>query len=80
LKQTGAALTGKAGPNATEQYPLTGTIDGDKLTFDVTTPGPVLKFTLTLVDGHLRGEATADIQGQALSAKVDAQRKKSLLQ
>ena len=76
LTQKGTVLTGTAGPNAEQQFPVSnGTAVGTKLVFDVQSDGPLLKFTLTFADGHLKGDAAADFMGQKLSAKVDAQRK-----
>ena len=36
-----------------------------------------IKFTLMFVDGHLKGDAAAEVQGQKLSAKIDVQRVKT---
>ena len=82
LKQKGTELTGTAGPSAERQWPLKGTVDGNKLAFDVQSSGPdgtvaVIKFALTFAEGHLKGEANAEIQGMKLSAKVDVQRTKA---
>jgi len=38
--------------------------------------GPRVKFTLTLVEGRLKGDATAEQDGQKMSAKVDVGRSK----
>lgn len=71
-------LTGTAGPNEQRQWPLKGSVDGNKVTFDVQTDeAGIIKFTLTFVDGHLKGDAAAEVQGQKLSAKVDAERMKA---
>ncbi|QQS46565.1 MAG: hypothetical protein IPM66_22140 [Acidobacteriota bacterium] len=76
LKQNGTELTGTAGPNSGQQWQiLKGKIEGDKVTFEVQTDEPLIKFELTLVDGHLKGKASAEHQGTALSAEVDVQRK-----
>ena len=78
LKHKGTDLTGTAGPNVTEQWPLKGTVDGNKLTFQVTHEnGMVIKFALTFAEGHLKGEAVAEREGQKMQAKIDAQRTKS---
>ena len=76
LKHKGAELTGTAGPRAEEQWPLKGTVDGNKLAFEVANEGLVLKFALTFADGHLKGEANAERDGIKLAAKIDAQRSK----
>jgi hypothetical protein len=75
LKQTGAQLTGTAGPNAGKQWPIqNGKIDGDKLSFEVQSDGPLIKFELTLSNEHLKGEAKAEQDGQSMKAAVDIQR------
>jgi hypothetical protein len=76
LKQSGAELGGTAGPTAEKQWPLKGKIEGGKLTFDVQTDAPLIKFSLTLVDGHLLGDAVAEHEGRRLAAKIDAVRVK----
>ncbi len=77
LKQTGTALTGTAGPSADQQWDIQkGKIEGSKVTFEVNADGPTLKFELTLADGHLKGNANAELDGKALKAAVDVQRKK----
>lgn len=71
-------LGGTAGPTEDRQWPLKGTVDGNKLTFDVQSEeGQVIKFALMFADGHLKGDAAAEIQGQKLSAKIDVQRVKT---
>jgi hypothetical protein len=77
LKQCGAELTGTAGPNVNQQWPiLKGKIEGDKVTFEVQTDEPLIKFDLTLAEGHLKGNAKAEHQGRSMQAVVDAQRQK----
>jgi hypothetical protein len=77
LKQNGAELTGTAGPNEQQQWAiLKGKVEGNKVTFEVQTDEPLLKFELTLVDGHLKGEAKAEHEGKTMKAAVDVTRKK----
>lgn len=77
LTQKGTVLTGTVGPNADQQWAIeNGKVDGTKVTFDVTADGPVIKFTLTLVDGRLKGDAAASMDGQSMTAKVDVGRAK----
>ena len=77
LKQSGAELTGTAGPNVNQQWPiLKGKIEVDKVTFEVQTDEPLIKFDLTLTEGHLKGNAKAEHQGRSMQAVVDAQRQK----
>lgn len=76
LKQTGMELTGTGGPNTDQQWPIqNGKVEGDKLTFEVKSDGPLIKFNLTLADGHLKGEAKAEHEGRSMKAAVDLQRK-----
>ena len=80
LTQKGKALTGTAGPSATRQWNIIkGAVDGNKLIFDVQTTegsGVIINFVLTYADGHLKGDATADDQGQKRAATIDATRVK----
>lgn len=78
LKHKGAELTGTAGPDETKQWPVTkGTVKGNALNFEVqSAEGPLVIFALTFADGHLKGDAAAEFNGQKFSAKVDAARKK----
>lgn len=76
LKQNGSELTGTAGPNSGQQWQiLKGKVEGNKVTFEVQTDQPLIKFELTLIEGRLKGQANAELQGTALSAEVDLQRK-----
>jgi phage gp45-like len=75
LTHKGTEITGTAGPSAEEQWPiLNGKIEGAKVTFDVQADRPLVKFDLTLTDGHLKGNAKAEVEGKSFSAVVDAQR------
>jgi hypothetical protein len=76
VKQKGTDLTGTAGPSGEKQWPLKGTVNGNKLTFEVQSDGPLVKFSLTFADGHLKGDANAEAEGQKLQAKIDMQRSK----
>ena len=76
LKQSGSELTGTAGPNPDQQWPLKGKIEGSKLSFEVQSGDGPIQITLTLADGHLKGEAAAENNGQKRSAKIDAERVK----
>jgi hypothetical protein len=74
LKQTGDSITGTAGPNEQQQFTIkTGKIDGDKITLEVAHDnGLVLKFDLTLADGHIKGDVTGERgDGQKMTAKLD---------
>jgi hypothetical protein len=77
LVQKDKAITGTVGPTLERQWPITvGAVDGTKVTLEVQGDGPIIKFTLTLVDGRLKGDALADMNGQSMTAKVDVGRSK----
>src|SRR5215813_59963 len=77
LKQNGAELTGTAGEAPDRQWAIQkGKVEGNKITFEVQTDEPLVKFELTLVDEHLKGEAKAQHEGQSMKAAVDLQRQK----
>jgi hypothetical protein len=74
LAHKGKELTGTAGP-ADQQWKIeNGTVTADKATFEVQQPnGPLFKFTLTIVKGHLQGEMAGEREGVVRGrAKVDA--------
>jgi hypothetical protein len=76
LKQNGAELTGTAGPSPEQQWAIQkGKVEGNKITFEVQTDEPLLKFELTLIDGHLKGEAKGEHEGRTMKATLDLQRK-----
>lgn len=59
LKQSDAAIAGSGGPDANDQWPgLHGTIDGNKVSFEVKSPddGTVYNGTLVLSGDHLKGD------------------------
>ena len=77
LKQKGAEITGTAGESPDKQWAIQkGKVEGNKIAFEVQTEGPLIKFELTLVDGHLKGEAKAEHEGKSMKAAVDLQRQK----
>ena len=77
LKQKGAEITGTAGEGPDRQWAIQkGKVEENKVTFEVQTEGPLIKFELTLVDGHLKGEAKAEHEGKSMKAAVDLQRQK----
>ena len=77
VKQNGNEITGTAGPTETDQSPLKGTVDGNKVAFDVRAEEGrlIIKFALVFSDGHLKGDAVAEVQGQKMTAKIDMERK-----
>jgi hypothetical protein len=78
FKQNGTEITGSGGPDENQQWPISkGKIEGDKITFEVQSDGPLYKVSLTLDGDHIKGEATVVEEGQpANKAKVDLTRVK----
>jgi hypothetical protein len=77
LKQSGAEITGTAGPNENEQFPiLKGKIDGNKITLEADHDGRLMKFDLVLASGRIVGEAQMSRDGQTMKAKIDVGRAK----
>ena len=77
IKHKEAEITGTAGENPDRQWAIQkGKVEGNKVIFEVQTEGPLVKFELTLVDGHLKGEAKAEHEGKSMKAAVDLQRQK----
>ena len=77
LTVKGAEVTGTAGPALDRQWPLKGKIVKGQLICEVQSNGPLIKFTLAIVEGRLKGDAMAEDGGQKFSAKVDAGRVKA---
>ena len=74
LTQKGEELTGTAGPPDQHQAIEKGFVSDGKATFQAQ-PGPLYKFTLTIVAGRLQGEMTGERDGVVrVRAKVDAVR------
>lgn len=82
LKQKGTELTGTAGPAADRQVAIANgkvtTVKGvTSVTFDSTQPnGLVMKFDLKVVDGRLKGKATAEANGEKREGTIDVGREK----
>lgn len=81
LKQNGAEVTGSAGPNDSEQMPISkGKVETVKgvttVTFEITADGPVILFELKLVEGRLKGGAKAEFEGKKFRADIDVERAK----
>lgn len=72
LRQHGAEITGTAGPDEEQQWPIAnGRIDGGKLSFEVLPPeAAAVRFDLRVVDGRLQGETRAQGQGRLFRAVV----------
>jgi hypothetical protein len=74
LTQKGKELTGTGGP-ANDQWPIAkGVVTNGTATFEMQQPnGPLFKFTLTIVKGHLQGDMAGEVDGAVRAhAKVDA--------
>jgi len=77
LTQKDNVLTGTVGPTLDRQWAIVGgKVDGTAVTFEAQSDGPPIKFTLTLVEGRLKGDASAEQDGQKMTAKVDVGRSK----
>ena len=82
LKQKGPDVSGTAGPGQDRQVPIANgkvtTVKGvTSVTFDATQPnGRVLRFDLKVVEGRLKGKATAEFDGEKREAAVDVGRAK----
>jgi hypothetical protein len=77
LKHEGAVITGTAGPSIEQQWKIIdGKVEGDKVTFRVEAEIGFVQFAMELVEGHLKGQATASVDGQAFTAAIDVERKK----
>ena len=78
VKQSGNRITGSGGPDSNTQWPgLTGTVTGNKVSFEVTSAddGTVYKGSLVLEGDHLKGDVLfTPPQGQAMKATLDLTR------
>ena len=75
LTQNGSDVSGTIGPDEQQQSPIAkGKIDGDRITFESQTEGPLMRFDLRLVDDHIRGEAVGDLQDTKIRAKINLAR------
>jgi len=71
LKQQGSMLSGSAGPDASEQYPVeNGRVDGNKVRFQVTTGEWKFTYNLTAEKDSLSGELKLESTTQSRNAKV----------
>src|SRR5438105_5279599 len=75
LTQNGSEITGTIGPDEQQQSRiLNGKVDGDRITFETQTEGPLMRFDLRLEDDHIRGEGTGTVQDTKIRAKIDLTR------
>jgi hypothetical protein len=79
LKQTGTSLTGSAGPDEEQQWPLTdGKLVGNKLTGTVSSPdGMVFKLDLTVNGDRIKGDVSMTREGETIKCTIDVTRVKS---
>jgi hypothetical protein len=79
LKANGSTLTGSAGPDENQQWPISGgKIEGNKLSGQVTSPdGATYKFTLMLEGEHIKGNVEAKSGDQSIKGMLDVTRAKS---
>jgi hypothetical protein len=78
FQQKGTELTGSGGPDETQQWPIQkGKVEGNRITFEVQSDGPLYKVDVMLVGDHIKGDVTVVMQeGQTSKAKVDVTRVK----
>ncbi len=79
LKQTGAEISGTAGPSEDEQHPISkGKVEGNKVTFEIGgSDAPMtMVFNLVVAEDSLKGDVTASREGQQMKAKLDVKRSK----
>jgi hypothetical protein len=77
FQQKGAELAGSGGPDETKQWPiLKGKVEGNKITFEVQSDGPLYKVEVMLVGDHIKGDVTVVGDGPPAKAKVDLTRVK----
>jgi|SRR3954465_719009 hypothetical protein len=73
LKQAVNIVTGTTGPTLEKQTPIrNGKVEGNRVVFEVPVPNGIFKFDLYLEGGHLKGDLTANAQGQTIKAVMDA--------
>jgi hypothetical protein len=77
LKQQGSTLSGSAGPDAREQYPLeNGKVDGDMASFQVTTGEWRFSYRLTEEKDSLSGDLKLESTTETRNAKLTLTRVK----
>lgn len=77
LKQEGSNITGTLGPSEEQQWTIQkGKLDGNKISLEVQSDGPLVIFDLVLSGDHIKGDAHASSDGHSLTAKLDATRAK----
>ena len=71
LKQDGTGLHGSGGPDTTEQYPIENAhIDGDKVTFELTTGEWKFSYRLIVSGREMSGDLDLKSENNGRTAKV----------
>lgn len=77
FQQKGTELTGSGGPDESRQWPIQkGKVEGNRITFEVQSDGPLYKVDVMLVGDHIKGDVTVVQDGQTAKAQVDITRVK----
>ena len=77
FQQKGTELTGSGGPDETLQWPiLKGKVEGNRITFEVQSDGPLYKVDVMLAGDHIKGDVTVVQDGQTAKAQVNLTRVK----
>jgi len=77
LKQTKGEITGTAGPNDGEQFPLKkGTISGDKVTIEIQHESQSIRLDLVVSGDKMKGEIQMSRDGQTRTGKLEIERAK----
>ena len=77
LKQNGNQLTGSGGPDDSEQYPIAnGTVNGDKIHFELTTARSKFFYDLTRTASDLNGRLEIKSVNRVANATVTLKKEK----
>jgi hypothetical protein len=77
LKHDGNKLTGTAGPDQSEQYPIeNGKVDGDRVSFEVTTGEWKFTYDLKATDASMIGALELKSVNSRRTAKVSLSKEK----
>ncbi len=76
LKHDGSKITGVAGPNESETYPIAnGKVEGDTLTFEIDSGNRPMKVVLKYDNGKLKGDASTERDGTKMKAVLELNKK-----
>jgi hypothetical protein len=77
LKQEGNKLTGSAGPDQSEQYPLErGKVEGDRIRFEITTGEWKFTYDLKIIGAEMTGNLALKGINDRTTAKVSLRKMK----